>query len=797
MKRLLFLSGAVALMAGGLFLVTHAPAQGPLDWKELAKSLRSLDVRILTSDPEQAQAARRMLSADVRERLRQANRRATKDWRQLGSAADWEGFRKRRLDALQASLGPMPPAPRDLHVRVTRTLNGDGYRIENIIFESRPGLLVTANLYLPAQPGKAMPGILICHSHHNPKTQGELQDMGMTWARQGCVVLIMDQLGHGERRQHPFVTEKSYPRPFKVGRQDYYFRYNESLQLYLAGESLMGWMVWDLMRGVDLLVARPDIDKKRIILLGAVAGGGDPTAVTAALDGRIAAAAPFNFGGPQPETIFPLPADPEEAFNFAGSGSWESTRNLRLSAREGFLPWVIVGSLAPRPLIYAHEFSWDKEHDPVWARLQKIYRWYGKPDHLASVLGKGKVTGKPPKSSHCNNIGPLHRQQIYPALSRWFEIPVPAAETMKRRPAADLLCLTPELKEKTQPVWRLAGELGWKQVALARMALARLSPAQQRDKLRKEWDRLLRGIFPDKLPCAVSRRDTSRLGPITVERVVLNTERDIRVPLILLRPATRPGMRLPVVVGVAQQGRDGFFKHRVDDLAQLLSQGVVVCLPDLRGCGETQPGTSRGKDSAATAISASELMLGGTVPGGQCRDLLAVLDFLRRQQGLAPDRIALWADSFAPVNPPGRNLAIPYGVEEFPDQAEPMGSLVVLLAALVDERVVAVHAGGGLASYLTVLESPFCYMPHDAVIPGVLSSGDVCDLAGALAPRQVRLVGLVDGQNRRVSLTTLQSMFAPAAESYRRTDAKNALRVVDLMPDGETPAHWIAKCLSR
>src|SRR5437667_3862897 len=103
------------------------------------------------------------------------------------------------------------------------------------------------------------------------------------------------------------------------------------MQLHVIGDSLIGWMAWDLSRGVDLLLVRPGMDPKRIILLGAVAGGGDPAAVTAALDPRIKAVVPFNFGGPQPETVYPLPKDPEKAFNYAGGGSWESTRNLRLS----------------------------------------------------------------------------------------------------------------------------------------------------------------------------------------------------------------------------------------------------------------------------------------------------------------------------------------------------------------------------------------------------------------------------------------------------------------------------------
>ena len=123
-------------------------------------------------------------------------------------------------------------------------------------------------------------------------------------------------------------------------------------------------------------------------------------AVLAAIDTRVAAAAIFNFGGPQPETTYPLPADAEARFNYAGGGSWESTRNLRLSARDGFLPWVIVGSVAPRRLVYAHEFVWDRDRDPVWKRLEKIYGFYGVSDRLMAVHGRGKLSGKPPDLDH-------------------------------------------------------------------------------------------------------------------------------------------------------------------------------------------------------------------------------------------------------------------------------------------------------------------------------------------------------------------------------------------------------------
>src|SRR5262245_57759527 len=432
-------------------ILTAAVALGADD---LASSLRELDAAVVPRASERGKVLPRMLRDDARARIAAANERESRAWRALSSRQDWERYRTAKIDALRASLGSYPAPPGDLKVKVSRTLDGSGYRIENLVFESRPGLLVTANLYSPTAPAASMPGILIVHSHHNPKTQGELQDMGALWARAGCLVLVMDQLGHGERRQHPFRDAASYPGKFQPGRQDYYFRYNSAAFLHLAGDSLIGWMAWDMMRGVDLLLARPGVDKTRTLLLGAVAAGGDAAAVAGALDTRISCVVPFNFGGPEPETEYPLPEDAETSFNYAGSGSWESTRNLRLSARDGFLPWVIVGSVAPRRLIYAHEFAWDRARDPVWARLERIYRFFEAGDHLAAVQGRGLLSGKPPEATHCNNIGPEHRQGIYPALKRWFDITVPAQEEQRRRSAEELTCLTPEIAPR--PLYALA-----------------------------------------------------------------------------------------------------------------------------------------------------------------------------------------------------------------------------------------------------------------------------------------------------------------------------------------------------
>jgi cephalosporin-C deacetylase-like acetyl esterase len=778
------IAGVIVML---LFGVAHSAGD------DLTARLRDLNATVIPADSEQGKQLPRMLSRQVQARLREANQRESRLWQHIRTRAEWEQYRDPRIKALRTSLGTFPDPPRDLHVRLTRTLDGDGYRVENLVFESRPGLLVTANLYLPRQTAASMPGILICHSHHNPKTQGELQDMGMTWARLGCAVLVMDQLGHGERRQHPFVDATSYSGSFRPGRQDYFFRYNVALQLHTIGDSLIGWMVWDLHRGVDLLLAR-GADKERIILLGAVAGGGDPAAVAAALDARITAVAPFNFGGPQPETTYPLPADAEESFNYVGGGSWESTRNLRLSARDGFLPWVIVGSVAPRGLIHAHEFSWDRDRDPVWKRYQRIYGFYDAADRLAAAQGRGLLTGQPPEASHCNNIGPEHRQGIYPTLNRWFGIAAPARETSQRRPAEELTCRTPDITVK--PVHQLAADLGSERAAAARRRLESLPPDSRRDQLRRDWSRLLGRVEPAGEPPAITRQ-AERLGGITVERIALEFEPRIVVPLVLLIPERPAGTRLPVVIAFAQHGKQAFLKERSAPIAELLRGGLAVCLPDLRGTGETRPaGDSRGRQSAATSLSASELMLGQTLLGERLRDLRSVMQYLATRAELDPGRVGLWGDSFAPVNAPNRNLAVPLDADRLPDQSEPLGTTLALLAALFEDNVQAVYARGGLTGFASLLDSPFLYVPHDAVVPGALTIGDLCDVAAALAPRPLRLAGLVDGGNRRVSAERLNKDLAPTRAGYESAKAIDRL-VIDASRDPAEAARWLLSQLPR
>jgi cephalosporin-C deacetylase-like acetyl esterase len=748
--------------------------------ENLETSLRKLSSRVLNENESQ----RNLMAADVSQRLRQANERSTAAWHKTNSRADWERHRDAALEALRGSLGVFPLSPVNLQVKSCGEIDEHGYSIRKLAYSSHPDVRVTANLYVPKPARERMPGLLICHSHHAPKTQGELQEMGAMWARAGCLVLVIDQLGHGERRQHPFVTTADYPQSFQPGRQDYYFRYNAAIQLYFAGESLMGWMARDLIRGVDVLLAQPGIDRERIIMLGAVAGGGDPAAVAAALDSRIAAVVPFNFGGPQPESPYPLPEDAETRFNYAGGGSWESTRNLARSASDGFLPWVIVGSVAPRRLIHAHEFAWDAKRDPVWKRYQWLYEWYASPKHLRFTHGFGELRQSGDVASHCTNIGRPHRARIHEAFAEWFGIKVDENQTVVRRPAAELHCLT-NADEELPALHTLAAREAQKRSREFAAALAQKPAEQRREVLADAWRQRLGNVEPYAIETALKRGEQS-LNNVRVEHWLLQGERGIPLPAILLVPDGRE--RRPLLVAVAQEGKSGFLQHRAGLLAELAEQ-MVICLVDVRGTGETAAGDERGRRSAATSVAASELMLGETVLGSQLRDLRSVLTWLRKRPEVDASRTVVYGDSFAPVNAADAILKVPLDLPQ-PRLAEPAGAALALLAGLFEPELAGVVARGGLLDYGAVFESPFIHLPFDAMVPGAAACGDLPLVAKTIADRPLWLSKLVDGRNRKASSKEIDARYG---EVLRRWPGPTVAGV----PSDADLARWLMANSSR
>jgi hypothetical protein len=171
-------------------------------------------------------------------------------------------------------------------------------------------------------------------------------------------------------------------------------------------------------------------------------------------------------------------------------------------------------------------------------------------------------------------------------------------------------------------------------------------------------------------------------------------------------------------------------------------------------------------------------MLGSTLLGGRLKDLRSVISWLEQRPEIAPLRIGLWGDSPVPVNPPRFVLDELPGWQIGPEiqhQAEPLGGLLGLLGALYDNGVRAVAVRRGLVSYQSILEDRFSYVPFDVIVPGALETGDLAELAAALAPRPVILESLIDGRNRVVPESALHQALAPVYQAYSKVSSPHLL----------------------
>lgn len=712
----------------------------------------------------------RQFSCHLSKRIHQAAQQDVSLFERIRTKAEWELFRDERLDALRRSLTINATHSATPDAVITDTLERDRYRIDNMVFQGHMDLPVTANIYRPIHTPQKTPAIVICHSHHDPKTEEELQCMGMTWAWQGCTVFIMDLLGHGERHQHPFRVPADDKESFRIDRQDYYFRFVLGMQLDIIGESLMGWMVQDVRRGIDLLWADPQIDRDRIIVIGSVAGGGDLAAIVGALDDRVAAVVAFNFG-------------------HLSMGDWDSTRTLADTERSGFWPWVILASLAPRRLVYGKEFAWNPERDFVWKHLEKVYGLYGTCDALRSIHGSGRGSRHGPMDTHCTNVGPIHRRQLYAILQEWFDIPIPEQEVTEPVQKEILECVTRGTGTtfNMRLMHEVTQEISQKHLASARRMREAQEPSTQAVQLQQELSRVVGPMTPSPS----YRVQSTRQGFGQSEFIVLEVEENLFVRLQLLWPSGLGKTKSPVVIGLTQEGNLRLKRERRSLIQSLLDQGIVVCLTELRGIGDGRHGeVYRGRLSPSAGVAATSLMLGERLLCSRVRDLRTVIAYLRNRKDVDPKRIGLWGDSLTTPNVRGNELAMPLDVAPYPERGEPLGGVAALLATLYEPHIQAVYIHGGLVSYAALLNEPFVYQPADSIIRGLLTIADLPDIAAALAPRPLRMEELVDGCNRLVSQKQIQETYHQAQAAYTQAKKPNQLSIEVEKTSADTISKW-------
>jgi dienelactone hydrolase len=197
---------------------------------------------------------------------------------------DWNAKRGEYRRQLLEMLGLDPlPEKTDLKPLVTGKVEHNGFVVENVHFQSRPGLYVTGNLYRPktVDPSQPLPAILYVCGHGASK-KGDVsfgnkvtyQHHGGWFARNGYVCLTIDTLQMGEIEGIHHGTHR-YGMWWWLNR----------------GYTPAGVEAWNCVRALDYLETRPEVDKTRFGVTGR-SGGGAYSWWIAAIDERIKCAVP-------------------------------------------------------------------------------------------------------------------------------------------------------------------------------------------------------------------------------------------------------------------------------------------------------------------------------------------------------------------------------------------------------------------------------------------------------------------------------------------------------------------------
>ena len=225
------------------------------------------------------------------QRVREIHRERQARLDAISTRAAAEAYQREIRASIHRAFSPRP-AKTPLNTRVTGVLDrpgspgGGAYRIEKLTFESRPGLLVTANLYVPAGLGGPAPCVLGACGHSDLGKACDLyQAFCQRLAQAGFVVLIYDPFGQGERDSyHGLEFELRGTRAHNMlGKQ-----------LELCGEFFGMWRAWDGIRALDVLLGRPEVDATRVGLTGN-SGGGTMSTWLWAIEDRFTMAAPSCF----------------------------------------------------------------------------------------------------------------------------------------------------------------------------------------------------------------------------------------------------------------------------------------------------------------------------------------------------------------------------------------------------------------------------------------------------------------------------------------------------------------------
>ncbi len=614
--------------------------------------------------------------------------------------------------------GPETRTP--LNPRTTGELKRSRYRVEKLVYESRPHLFISANLYVP-EGGGTFPAVLFQSGHYwEGKAYPSYQRCCQGLVQLGFVVLAFDPMGQGERIN--YLDESGTHSRLSSCDSEHTV---PGKQLILFGDSSTRFQLWDAIRSLDYLLSLPFVDAKRVASVGH-SGGGTLTMLLCAADDRLAAAA-VCMGNT--ENIIQYP------FRAPGATD-DAEQNFVYSGPAGFDRWDLLYPFAPKPLlIWPSDRDFFATYSPDYVengwkefqQLKRVYEIFDRADRIAWA-----DTPLPHALAYDSRL------LVYNWFSRWLKdekSPVQQEPPVQPEPVKELWATpngsvvrslhsaTPHTLIKNRSVQR--------------------SPAPLADLLKLAKQHLF------SAPTVIGRVKSRN---INVEALEISSDPAVWLPaFLLIGEKTSPTK--PVLVVLDEREHDRlWFAPEVDQV--VADDSPVICTAEVRGVGALIPEFSPGAAEYESWHQQEEnyawgsLALGKPLVGQRVTDILALVAALRTHPATSNRHIYIAA----------------------------LGKLTVpaLFAAALEPGITGLYLANGLASFENLIQTEVPRYPFANYVPGLLNHTDLPEIAGLIAPRKILLAGTIDAEGNAIDTTAVIKLYGAAARAGSLTAAPTA-----------------------
>src|SRR5690625_1060820 len=488
------------------------------------------------------------------------------------------------------------PERTSLNPQITRTVQGDGFKVQNILFESMPGYRVTSSLFIPDSAAESpAPAILYGSGHTTDAYRHEpYQHLILNLVEKGFVVFAIDPVGQGERLEYldPEAGVSSAGGPTAEHAMP-------GAQTFISGSSLARYMIWDGIRAVDYLLTRPEVDPERIGITG-MSGGGTQAAYIAALDPRIHAAAPSNYITSFTRLLQTI-------------GPQDSEQNFLHGIRHGIDHGDLLAVRAPAPTLVlstTNDFFSIQGAAETTGEVKNLYRILGAENDFEWVYDEGGHT-----------VTRQNREAIYRFFQEHLNPPGdPADQDVQILDGADLQ-VTETGHVALLEGGRTTSEINREE---SEQLTERLVTSRSGEDVRKHIDRVkmearrLSGYQEPRTTLAPLFTGQITREGYTIEKYLADGEGKYALPFLLLRPDQPNGEG---VLYLHADGKSAEMGER-GDLEWLVSRGYTVLVPDLIGVGEALSDRLR-------AVWRAGVQIGRSITGVQAADLVSLQRWFR------------------------------------------------------------------------------------------------------------------------------------------------------------------------